>query len=66
MWGGCILPVFGGVGGPAFVAGNCDGDERECLTGEEGGMDPDGKHEEKPRELGSGEDGGNTRSTQGI
>ena len=63
--GGCILPVFDGVGGPAFVAGNSDSDERECLTGKEGGLDPDGKREENPRESGSGEDGGDTRSAHG-
>jgi hypothetical protein len=64
--GGCTLPVFGGVGGPAFVVGNCDSDGRESLTSEDGGMDLDGKRAENPRESGSGEDGGDTRSAQGI
>lgn len=55
--------VFGGVGGPAFVATDCDGDH-EGLTGEEGGRDPDGKREENPRESGSGEEGGDRRSVR--
>lgn len=62
--GGCIPRVFGGVGGPAFVAADCDGD-RECWTGEEGGGDPEGKREENPKESGSGEEGGDRRSARG-
>lgn len=57
--GGRILPVFGGVGGPAFVAADCDDEGRTSLTGEEGGR---ARREENPRESGSGEDGGDTRS----
>lgn len=60
---GCILPLLGGVGGPACVAGNCDSGGRVCSTGEEDGMNP--KREENPRESGSGEDGGDTRSARG-